>query len=424
MKNKTAAVYSDRLKHTPVSVMDGLRSIGFNVKHRGATAYRAGETEQFDVVFVSGLHGQARQVVADYEKKNVPVIVHDLGRVRKDLNHVYLGIGGLHWLPKGKADDKRLKKILFTGTQERPEGKHVLIVGQKGNDQSHQLSNDDLDKLYNALIVEIKKHTDLPIIFRPHPLRSYNQKISGAEVVTPEQESLHEALDGAVAAVMHSSTSGLTALELGVPVFCEKGSFLEPIASGLLDDLSSIEDPATPDDKDVKNFFQRVSYTQWSVREIVSGAAIKYIVGQIGIETEDCAISDDEDTQETPEEASGTETNDEESKDANDSEKQTEESPEGADGAADSDVDQDNTSKDDIPDENAAAGEPESTPSGLQADDDEDGDTGGDQPDRAKEVPPVAKTQQAPGAVINIKKPKPKKPKAKKPKGGNNAAKR
>lgn len=285
-KQVSIGVYSDRHRGVPVSILEGFKALGFRALHRGSNAYKRGEVEDFAVIVLTGLHGNSKEILEDYEAKGIPVLIYDLARVRSpDFNHIYLGFGGLNWMPKVAVDDKRLKKIEFNGVKDHKGGNKIVILGQMPNDQAHSFSLKGLDEIYNKAIAEISKNSEKDIIFRPHPLNNHKHDIKGAEIRTNEQEDLFEALEDAHAVVTLNSTSAITALRLGIPVFAMDNSFLSSVSVdidtlGIIDDL----DAELLDKEVVEEFFQKLSYSQWSIKEVASGEALEFLMGDIDLE--------------------------------------------------------------------------------------------------------------------------------------------
>jgi hypothetical protein len=124
-------------------------------------------------------------------------------------------------------------------------------------------------------IVEIRKHTDRPIVYRPKPQRrKYGQlpPIAGTEYSDPVLRRLEQELQDAWAVVSHHSNAGLDALIAGVPCFQPEG-----VASVLgLSDLSKIEQPLLPSYEERRQLINDVCYTQWNAGEIDEGLAWRH----------------------------------------------------------------------------------------------------------------------------------------------------
>src|SRR5690606_8866320 len=107
----------------------------------------------------------------------------------------------------------------------------------------------------------------LPVKFRPHPravAKGYQQRPSNAE---PSTGSLAEALADAHVAVTWNSNSAVDAVLAGVPtVAVDAGSMAWDVAAH---SIGTIVRP------DRSNWMVRLAWSQWSLDEIASGAALR-----------------------------------------------------------------------------------------------------------------------------------------------------
>ena len=243
-------------------------------------AYRAGQGEPsgVSVALTDGLRIPMNIMRDEYNAQGKPVLVTDLGYVRRDLGYMQLGINKLDWLPKGDLPSDRWDK-LGVKIQDRKRGDYILITGQKPYDGSHGMSETQLAAMYSEWVQEIKKHTDRPIVFRPHP--KYPQMvIDGAKMDVPtdiNSGGLDKAIEGAHCVVTYNSTSGTDALIAGKPVFAiSSDAQFWHIANH---NFADIENPYFPDDR--QWHFNRVAYAQWTVDELQSGEAIEFIMEQV-----------------------------------------------------------------------------------------------------------------------------------------------
>ena len=107
-------------------------------------------------------------------------------------------------------------------------------------------------------VSEIQKHTDRHIIVR--------EKTSNA--------NLEDQIIGAWAVVTCQSTVAIKAIMSGVPSFCDNMSCALPLS---LTDLSMIENPKKPSEKEIVNWQNNLLANQFSMTEIAKGLAFDMV---------------------------------------------------------------------------------------------------------------------------------------------------
>ncbi len=133
----------------------------------------------------------------------------------------------------------------------RTNGRHILICPNSA--VYFGLHGLNVEQWLIDVQEQLRAHTDREIRIR--------WKVTASPIV----EDLH----GAWAAVVFSSAAALDALIAGVPVFT-----LAPFAASArmgLSDLSQIETPIYPDDREP--FLWNLADNQWTIREICDGSA-------------------------------------------------------------------------------------------------------------------------------------------------------
>jgi len=156
----------------------------------------------------------------------------------------------------------------------RTTGNHILLCLQRDGGWSMN-SMSVVDWTINT-ISELRKHTDRPIVIRPHPgdkqaatYISNFSKFNSLHNVTVSNSTvpLIRDLKGSWAAVAHNSSPTVGAALEGVPVFVT-----DPARSQCRDiantDLSRIEIPNMPDRLP---WLQRISQFHWSHEDLTSG---------------------------------------------------------------------------------------------------------------------------------------------------------
>jgi len=172
-------------------------------------------------------------------------------------------------------------------------GDSILVMCQKEGDSSLLEMYEKYDSFYDwleELIVDIRKHSDRPIIIRPHPRNrekglklatklqlklndptitvSQNTDSLGDYLSSPNRaDGLYQDLKQAWCVVTYNSLSAIEAICEGIPTFAlNDGSMIWPVA---LKDLSQIEN--LPYDIDLTQWKYDIAYTQWTGKEHASG---------------------------------------------------------------------------------------------------------------------------------------------------------
>lgn len=152
------------------------------------------------------------------------------------------------------AKPDRFKKLNVEIKPWRKGGRVVLICQQSEDFfKMRQLSR---SAWLSATIAKIKQHTDREILVR--------SKMGGDST----ERAFRNSLQGVYAVVVHSSVAGVQAALEGVPCFAT-----EPCASASfgLTDLSKIESPRYPDDRE--ELAWSLADNQWTMEEIKMGEA-------------------------------------------------------------------------------------------------------------------------------------------------------
>lgn len=176
----------------------------------------------------------------------------------------YLGLGGHFWAPKKDSDPHRASELGFVARPQDLRGASVLIIGQGPRFVAWMKENlPDLRR----------KCPTRRFVWRPHPQHTNLDPGYHDSVSYPEDSSLGADLRAAHCAITHSSAAGLTALMLGVPVFCAKGCGYSSLCAK---ELSVNMEP--PDQLAVQGFLDRYSLSIWSADEVASGRPFKILL--------------------------------------------------------------------------------------------------------------------------------------------------
>ncbi|OJV54753.1 MAG: hypothetical protein BGO36_03745 [Burkholderiales bacterium 68-10] len=164
----------------------------------------------------------------------------------------------------------------------RRRGRHVLILGQVGRDAS--LRGLDIARWLGETARQVRQRTSRPIVVRLHPSMRWRDRVRAiaecSEVadltISPVENSFSADIGDAWTCVTYSSGGAVDALLAGVPPICLSSANLAyQLCSQSLDD---IEAPLEPDRQ---QFLCDLAYSQWTPREIVSGAAWRHLLPAI-----------------------------------------------------------------------------------------------------------------------------------------------
>ena len=182
---------------------------------------------------------------------------------------------------------ERLTGIKFTDWNS--PGDHILIMGQKEGDSSlvhlYEQGHTTFYDWVETVIVELRRHTDRPIVIRPHP-RNLDRGVKNAtrlinrlpfDNVSISQnltrggsqggDGLNVDLNNSHAVVTFNSLSAVEAVVRGIPVFAlDSGSMAYPVAHT---DLSQIENLNY--DIDLQQWKNKIAYSMWNKQDVQSG---------------------------------------------------------------------------------------------------------------------------------------------------------
>jgi hypothetical protein len=255
----------------------GAKRLGHTVKFHDFSA-------DYFVIWSVLWHGR---MSANYEiwhqakKLGKKVIVLEVGCLirgttwRIGLNHIN-NLGTFY--NNTNIDYHRSKKL---GLQLKPwtmGGSNILICGQHTKSEQWR-DKPSADIWLKNTVAEVKKFTNRPIIFRPHP-RDYawatNFKLEDVIVKIPKKLNntyddfdFDNDLNNAWAVINPSSNTGILSVINGVPAYVENDSLAAPVANL---DFSNINiEPSRPKREE---WFEKLCHTEWTIDEINQGLPI------------------------------------------------------------------------------------------------------------------------------------------------------
>lgn len=209
-----------------------------------------------------------------YTKQNKPVIVIEVGGIKRGTTWK-VGLNGINrdgYFGDNNNDNTRAKALELELKPWCTNGEYILIAGQ--HDKSLQWQNQpSLSKWFLQTYDTIRKHTDRPIIFRPHPRCRLEHIERGLKYVyRQEPKKINDTyddfdmdFDNVFCTINWSSNPGVHSVIHGVPAFVGPSSLAYDVAGH---DLNLIEYPQTPDRTQWLNDY---AWTEYTVEEIAAG---------------------------------------------------------------------------------------------------------------------------------------------------------
>ena len=215
-----------------------------------------------------------------------PVIVLEVGGIKRGTTWK-VGLNGInrdaYFGDIGNSND-RATLLNLEVKPWRTDGEYILIAGQ--HDKSLQWQT--MPRMSNWFLNtydEIRKHTDRPIIFRPHPRCRLEHIERGLKNVyrqeprhvTNTYDDFDMGFDNVWATISYSSNPGIHSIIEGVPAFVSTHSLAYPVGNDI-DFLHDIEQPVMPDRTQWLNDY---AHTEWTLDEIAQGLPLKNLTSEL-----------------------------------------------------------------------------------------------------------------------------------------------
>ena len=215
-----------------------------------------------------------------------PVIVLEVGGIKRGTTWK-VGLNGINrdaYFGDSNNDDSRKRLLGLEVKPWRTSSKYILLCGQ--HDKSLQWQ--DMPRMSNWFLNtydEIRKHTDRPIIFRPHPRCRLEHIERGLKHVYRQEpkhvngtyDSFDMGFNDIHCTISYSSNPGIHSIIEGVPAFVSTHSLAYDVGNDI-DFLHDIEKPLMPDRTQWLNDY---AYTEWTVEEISQGLPLKRLTDKI-----------------------------------------------------------------------------------------------------------------------------------------------
>jgi len=237
-------------------------------------------------VLFNGRMTANRSIWQQNQKQKKPTIVLEVGGIKRGTTWK-VGLNGINrdaYFGDSNNDDSRKHLLGLLEKPWRTNGEYILIAGQ--HDKSLQWR--DMPRMSNWFLDtydEIRKHTDRPIIFRPHPRCRLEHIERGLRHVTRQEprhvngtyDSFDMGFDNIHCTISYSSNPGIHSVIEGVPAFVSTHSLAYDVANDI-DFLQDIESPLEPDRQQWLNDY---AYTEWTVEEISQGISLNRLTSQL-----------------------------------------------------------------------------------------------------------------------------------------------
>ena len=263
----------------------------FDAFHTGANALGhdvvVDSNDGIDVIWSVLFNGRMAGNQAIWEtcqREERPCIVLEVGGIKRGTTWK-VALNGInrdaYFGPTGHNSD-RAKQLGLVVKPWRTEGKYILICGQHDKSLQWQgmprMSNWFLDT-YD----QIRKVTDRPILFRPHPrcrLEHIERGLRHVERQEPHQikgtyDDFDMGFDNVWATVSWSSNPAIHSVIEGVPAFTGPSSLAFDVA---LQNLQQIEDPLYCDRTQWLNDY---AHTEYTIEEISQGIELKHLTSKL-----------------------------------------------------------------------------------------------------------------------------------------------
>ena len=209
-----------------------------------------------------------------------PTIVLEIGGIKRGTTW-RVGLNGINRDAYYGDNNNNSSRADVLGLSLRPwrtDGKYILIAGQ--HDKSLQWEN--MPRMSNWFLDtydKIRKHTNRPILFRPHPRCRLEHIERGLKDVYRQEpryvngtyDDFDMSFDDIWATVSYSSNPGIHSIINGVPSFVSTHSLAYPVAN----DIDFIQDIESPHMGARQQWLNDYAWTEFTIEEISQGLPLK-----------------------------------------------------------------------------------------------------------------------------------------------------
>lgn len=248
----------------------GARAIGDQVRVFADTDYTEQHVTKYDSAIFWGYVATCQNIMNGYR---------DAGKSAVYLDHAYwnrgesfkVSVNSRHptdYFQRYKHSDGRRKMFGVDVKHWRNDGTAILVAGM-GAKAAWAEKCEPVESWERAAIVELRKHTDRKIVYRPKPSWSGAKPIEGAIF----DRSKYLDLSRYFAVVTHHSNVAVDAQMFGVPTFAWFG-VATPMSH---QHLEYIEKPYYPPIVSRERWLNDVAYCQWTKAELEDGTCWRHL---------------------------------------------------------------------------------------------------------------------------------------------------
>lgn len=255
---------------------------GHSVVHNN---FNADVAVMWSVLFNGRMAGN-KSVWDKFRSQDKPVIVLEVGGIQRGTTWK-VGLNGINrdaYFGPLNNDETRASNLGLKLKPWQEKGEYILICGQ--HDKSLQWQNQpSMSTWFLKTYDEIRKYSNRPIIFRPHPrcrLPEIERGLTHVYRQEPRQlggtyDDFDLNFDNIWATVSWSSNPGIHSVIEGVPAFVSTHSLAYDAANDV-DFLHDIETPLMPDRTQWLNDY---AHTEWTIDEITKGLPLNQLTDKL-----------------------------------------------------------------------------------------------------------------------------------------------
>ncbi len=260
---------------------EGCKRLGHTVTTNG--------TDGIDVIWSVLWNGRMlgnEKIYHTNKKLGKPTIVLEVGGIKRGTTWK-VGLNGINRTAYFGDKDNDRSRALDLGMVCKPwrsNGDFILICGQhnKSLQWQHMLP---MSNWFLNTYDEIRKHTERPILFRPHPrcrLEHIERGLKNVYRQEPKQiigtyDDFDMDFTDVWATVSYSSNPGVHSIINGVPAFVSTSSLAYDVGNDI-DFWHDIEDPLMPDRSQWLNDY---AWTEFTIEEISQGIPLKRLTSML-----------------------------------------------------------------------------------------------------------------------------------------------
>lgn len=269
------------------SIVDAGHTVIYNEPYRVMDHYNNYDIAVIWSVLWYGRMSKNKQIWEINRNNNRPVIVLEVGGIKRGKTWK-VGLNGINrdadFGIDSNNDSTRAFQQGLTLKPWRTNGEYILLCGQ--HEQSEQWRNmPSMSTWIMDTIDEIQKHTDRPIVFRPHPrcpLPHIEHEFKNVTRQDPRKidgtyDDFDMSFNNVHATISYSSNPGIHSILEGVPAFVGPASLAYGAANDI-DFLHDIENPLMPERQQWLNDY---AWTEWTIEEIKQGIPLKRLTNKI-----------------------------------------------------------------------------------------------------------------------------------------------